>query len=151
MASSTWAHARPIAGPATASRPSIKEFLAKEFFAEDTSFKLDMCEKEELVKSDSSAVNFRPRVTDIKKFKKGKPAQKENEAIEFEFTIGVDHTAEFAQNMVESGLLLKEDDGKKVARMMETPIKQLATDRSGRLAKPNLEVEGEEGEGVVSG
>ena len=114
-----------------------------------------------LVKLDRSAVNFRPRVSDIEKFKKDKPAQKENEAIEFEFTIGVDHTAEFAQNMVESGLLLKEDDGKKVVKMMETQIKQLAMDRSGRLAKSNLEVdigeegalmaEGEEGEGAVSG
>ena len=137
-------------------RPSIKELLAKEFFAEDTGFKLDMCEREELVKSDSSAVNFRLRVTDHKKLKKDKPAHKENEAIEFEFAIGVENITEFTQNMVESGLLPKEDDGKKVAKMMETQIKQLATDRCKRvvnhikqlsldpceqLAKPNAEVE----------
>ena len=122
-------------------RPSIKKLLAKDFFAEDTGFKLDMCEREELVKSDSSAVIFRLSVMDTKKFKKDEPAHKENEAIEFEFTIGVDNTAEFTQNMVESGLLPKEDDSKKVAKMMETQIKQLATERCERLAKPDTEVE----------
>ena len=122
-------------------RPSIKKLLAKDFFAEDTGFKLDMCEREELVKSDSSAVIFRLSVMDTKKFKKDEPAHKENEAIEFEFTIGVDNTAEFTQNMVKSGLLPKEDDSKKVAKMMETQIKQLATERCERLAKPDTEVE----------
>jgi Oxidative-stress-responsive kinase 1 C-terminal domain len=39
------------------------------------------------------------RVTDQKKQRKDKPAHKENEAIEFEFNIGVDDCAEIAFNM----------------------------------------------------
>ena len=40
-----------------------------------------------------------PRVTDQKKQRKDKPTHKENEAIEFEFNIGVDDCLEIAKNM----------------------------------------------------
>jgi uncharacterized protein YcgL (UPF0745 family) len=42
-------------------RPSIKELLAKDFFAEDTGFKVELAQREELVKSDKNDVNFRLR------------------------------------------------------------------------------------------
>ena len=42
-------------------RPSIKELLAKDFFAEDTGFKVELAQREELVKSDKIDVNFRLR------------------------------------------------------------------------------------------
>ena len=45
-----------------------------------------------------SAIVF-PRVTDQKKQRKDKPTHKENEAIEFEFNIGVDDCLEIAKNM----------------------------------------------------
>ena len=54
------------------------------------------------------------RVTDHKKQRKDKPAHKENEAIEFEFNIGVDDCAEIAMKMYKSEMLLSEDDAKKV-------------------------------------
>merc|ERR1719431_2365069 len=104
-------------------RPSIKELLAKDFFAEDMGFKVELCEREELVKSDRNKVCFRVRVTDPKKLKKDKPGHKENEAIQFEFTIGVDDCQELAQQMLITGFLQKEDDTKKVAKMMEAQIK----------------------------
>jgi len=110
-------------------RPSIKELLAKDFFAEDMGFKVELCERDELVKSDKSEVNFRLRVTDSKKLKKSNPAHKENEAIEFEFTIGVDDCAEYASNMYKTGILQGEDDAKKVSKMMEAQIQLLKGER----------------------
>ena len=69
------------------------------------------------------------RVTDHKKQRKDKPAHKENEAIEFEFNIGVDDCSEIAMNMYKSGMLLTEDDAKKVAKMMENQITGLNKER----------------------
>ena len=134
-------------------RPSIKELLGKDFFAEDMGFKVELCEREELIKSDKNEIVFRLRVTDSKKLKKDKPAHKENEAIQFEFTIGVDNTTEMAQAMYTTGVLQKEDDAKKVAKMMETQIKALAKDRSERIPKgPEPEIDpGQGGRGVDGG
>ena len=110
-------------------RPSVKELLAKEFFAEDTGFKVEICERSELIKSDKSEINFRLRVTDTKKLKKINPAHKENEAIEFEYTIGVDDCAEYANNMLKNGILQGEEDAKKVAKMMQNQLTHLEDDR----------------------
>ena len=134
-------------------RPSIKELLGKDFFAEDMGFKVELCDREELIKSDKNEIVFRLRVTDSKKLKKDKPAHKENEAIQFEFTIGVDNTTEMAQAMYTTGVLQKEDDAKKVAKMMETQIKALAKDRSERIPKgPEPETDpGQGGRGFDGG
>jgi hypothetical protein len=43
-------------------------------------------------------------VTDQKKQRKDKPAHKENEAIEFEFNIGVDDCSEIAFNMYKASV-----------------------------------------------
>jgi WNK lysine deficient protein kinase len=48
-------------------RPSIKELLGKDFFAEDMGFKVELCDREELIKSDKNEIVFRLRVTDSKK------------------------------------------------------------------------------------
>ena len=53
-------------------------------------------------------------MTDHKKQRKDKPAHKENEAIEFEFNIGEDDCNEIAMTLYKSGMLLSEDDAKKV-------------------------------------
>ena len=42
-------------------------------------------------------------MTDHKKQRKDKPAHKENEAIEFEFNIGVDYCNEIATTLYKSG------------------------------------------------
>ena len=131
-------------------RPSIKELLGKDFFAEDMGFKVELCDREELIKSDKNEIVFRLRVTDSKKLKKDKPAHKENEAIQFEFTIGVDNTTEMAQAMYTTGVLQKEDDAKKVAKMMETQIKALSKDRNERIPK-GPEPEPDPGRGVDGG
>jgi hypothetical protein len=44
-------------------------------------------------------------VTDQKKQRKDKPAHKENEAIEFEFNIGVDDCSEIAFNMYKASVV----------------------------------------------
>lgn len=47
-------------------RPSIKELLAKDFFAEDTGFKMELAQRDQLVKSDKNPVKFRLRYTWIR-------------------------------------------------------------------------------------
>ena len=68
-------------------RPSMRELLLHEFFAEDTGFKLELVNRDNLVESQESMVNFRLRITDQGKTRRAKPAHKENEAIEFEFNL----------------------------------------------------------------
>jgi hypothetical protein len=42
----------------------MRELLLHEFFAEDTGFKLELVNRENLVESSDSMVNFRLRITD---------------------------------------------------------------------------------------
>ena len=81
-------------------RPSMKQLLQHEFFAEDTGFKLEILDRDMAVESDSKLINFRLRVTDQKKQRRDKPAHKENEAIEFEFNLEMDECIELTSNMV---------------------------------------------------
>jgi WNK lysine deficient protein kinase len=82
-------------------RPSMKQLLQHEFFAEDTGFKLELLNKEHLVASqDTMMIKFRLRVTDQRKQRREKPAHKENEAIEFDFNLESDICLEVSNNMV---------------------------------------------------
>ena len=81
-------------------RPSMRELLQHEFFAEDTGFKLELVNRDNLVDSSDSIVNFRLRITDQGKTRRAKPAHKENEAIEFEFNLCSDACGEITNNMV---------------------------------------------------
>ena len=75
-------------------RPSIKQLLAAEFFAEDTGFKLELLNREHLVTTQESMIKFRLKVTDQRKLRREKPAHKENEAIEFDFNLESDNCME---------------------------------------------------------
>lgn len=80
-------------------RPSIKQLLQHEIFAEDTGFKLEIRDREVLVETGAKIISFRLRVTDQRK-RREKPAHKENEAIEFEFNLENDECTELTNNMV---------------------------------------------------
>ena len=105
--------------------------LNSEFFAEDTGFKLELLNKEHFVANQDNMIKFRLRVTDQKKREKGreKPAHKENEAIEFDFNLESDNCLEVSSNMIKSGILLMEEDAKKVGKMMENQVNSLLKDR----------------------
>ena len=75
-------------------RPSIKQLLGFEFFAEDTGFKLELLNREHLVSNQESMIKFRLKVTDQRKLRREKPAHKENEAIEFDFNLESDNCME---------------------------------------------------------
>ena len=75
-------------------RPSIKQLLAAEFFAEDTGFKLELLNREHFVSNQESMIKFRLKVTDQRKLRREKPAHKENEAIEFDFNLESDNCME---------------------------------------------------------
>ena len=90
-------------------RPSIKQLLGFEFFAEDTGFKLELLNREHLVSNQENMIKFRLKVTDQRKLRREKPAHKENEAIEFDFNLESDNCMEVSNDMNESsGSLLTE-------------------------------------------
>ena len=117
-------------------RPSIKELLAEDFFV-DTGFEVEVVNHEELIKSDKNEIVFRLRV---KTSKKDNPCHKANEAIEFDFILGVDDPVQITQDMVSTHVLQKEEDAKIVAKIMEMRIRALEKDRSERSLKvPGIE------------
>lgn len=78
-------------------RPTIKELLDHEFFAEDLGLKLEIVNRDAAVKSNSSKILFRLRVTDPNKRTK---RYKENEAVQFEYDLKIDNAKEIAADMV---------------------------------------------------
>lgn len=78
-------------------RPSVKDLLTHEFFAEDPGLKIELVSKGDGEKVDTSKVEFRLRVVDPKKRSN---KYRENEAIQFEFDIDRDIVEEVAQDMV---------------------------------------------------
>ncbi|QQP39227.1 Serine/threonine-protein kinase wnk 1_3_4_ putative [Caligus rogercresseyi] len=116
----------------------MKELLQHEFFAEDFGFKLELLNREESVNSQESTINFRLRLTDQRKKRRDRPAHKENEAIEFEFSLQSDNCMEVANNMVKSGILLTEEDAKRVGKMMEAQILSLNKEREEKQRQAQL-------------
>ncbi|XP_063236077.1 uncharacterized protein LOC134538582 [Bacillus rossius redtenbacheri] len=110
-------------------RPSVKDLLLHEFFAEDVGLKLEMVSsREEAVVPSARRVEFRLRVLDPKKRSN---KHKENEAIQFEFDILGDDADEVAVEMAKSGLIM-EDDVKAVAKLIKTQISTLSKEREER-------------------
>ena len=80
-------------------RPSVKDLLNHEFFAEETGLKVEVVSRDEVVASNDESVQFRLRVLDPKK---RRDKHKENEAIQFEFNVVTDDADKLAQDMVHS-------------------------------------------------
>lgn len=78
-------------------RPTVKELLQMEFFQEDTGFKVELVDKEELINNFETKIELRLLVTDPKK---RKDKHKENEAIQFVFEIDKDNVDEVALALV---------------------------------------------------
>ncbi|XP_063604855.1 serine/threonine-protein kinase WNK3-like isoform X7 [Penaeus indicus] len=118
-------------------RPTVKDLLNHEFFQEDTGIKVDLCNKEEAVASDSGKVVLRLRVVDAKK---RKDKHKENEAIQFDFDINNDNPDKIAEGMVKMGMILEEDE-RSVSKMIQTQIQNITREREERRKKENMEKE----------
>ena len=82
-------------------RPTVKQLLNHEFFAEDCGMRLDVANREESVSSDGSVVELRLRVLDAKK---RRDKHKENEAIQFNYNLNKDNPEEIAKHMVSGRL-----------------------------------------------
>lgn len=78
-------------------RPTIKELLDHEFFAEDLGLKLEIIDRDQAVTNNSPKIVFRLRVTEPNKRTK---KYKENEAVQFDFDLNVDNAKEIASDMV---------------------------------------------------
>ena len=109
-------------------RPAIKQLLQHEFFAEDTGFKLELVNRDHTVTNQENMIKFRLRVTDQRK-RREKPAHKENEAIEFDFNLESDNCMEVSNGMIKSGIVLTEEDARKVGKLMESQVQSLMKDR----------------------
>ena len=77
-------------------RPSIKELLAFEFFAEDTGFKLELLNIDHLVSNQDWMIKFRLQVTCPNKLKMS--SLNDNEAIEFRFNLESDNGMEVSKH-----------------------------------------------------
>lgn len=79
-------------------RPSIKELLSMEFFMEESGIRIEYVDKEEMLASPSDpCVKLWLRIIDPKK---RRDKHKENEAVEFTFTIDKDDAHEVAHALV---------------------------------------------------
>ncbi|XP_043194001.1 serine/threonine-protein kinase WNK1-like isoform X3 [Amphibalanus amphitrite] len=102
-------------------RPTVKQLLNHEFFAEDCGMRLDVANREESISSDGSVVELRLRVLDAKK---RRDKHKENEAIQFNYNLNKDNPEEIAKHMVMSGILT-EEDARSVAKLISNQIQSL--------------------------
>ena len=78
-------------------RPTVKQLLNHEFFAEDCGMRLDVANREEAVSSSGSVIHLQLRVVDAKK---RRDTHKENEAIQFNYVLNKDNPEETAKQMV---------------------------------------------------
>lgn len=85
-------------------RPSVKDLLNHEFFAEDTGLKVEVVSRDEALTSNLPRFDFRLRVLDPKK---RRDKHKDNEAIQFVFDVDTDDADEIAQGMVSRSLFSK--------------------------------------------
>lgn len=81
-----------------ADRPTIKELLSMEFFMEETGIRIEYVDKEEMLANPADpCVKLWLRIIDPKK---RRDKHKENEAVEFTFTIDKDDAHEVAHALV---------------------------------------------------
>ncbi|XP_069501416.1 serine/threonine-protein kinase WNK3 isoform X2 [Ambystoma mexicanum] len=113
-------------------RLSIKELLNHAFFAEDTGLRVELAEEDNCL---SPSLALRLWVEDPKKLK-GK--HKDNEAIEFGFSLEVDNPDEVAFEMVKSGFF-HESDSKAVSKSIRDRVALIKKTRERRKQTGYLE------------
>lgn len=88
-------------------RPSIKQLLSEEFFMEETGIRIEYVDREQtLADPNDPMVKLWLRIIDPKK---RRDKHRENEAVEFTFTIEKDDATEVARALFEEGYLMEED------------------------------------------
>ena len=81
-------------------RHTVKDLLLLDFFREDSGVKVELVNRDTEVASDTTTIQLRLRLTDSKKRKQ---QHKENEAIQFDYSMNDDHPDNIAQEMVRAG------------------------------------------------
>ncbi|KAL8611231.1 hypothetical protein ACOMHN_013662 [Nucella lapillus] len=108
-------------------RYTVKDLLQHDFFLEDAGLKLELVTREDEA-ANCPDIQLRLRVADAKKRRE---KHKENEAIQFDFSILNDQPEEVAQELVNSGFL-HEDDMRIVIRQIRDRVAQVKRDRDRR-------------------
>ena len=110
-------------------RPTIKELLCMDFFLEDTGIKVEYVDREETLANPSDpSVRLWLRIIDPKK---RRDKHRENEAVEFTFTIDKDDAYEVAHALFDAGYLM-EEDVRTTALLINNQIQLCARDRQSR-------------------
>ncbi|XP_055700878.1 uncharacterized protein LOC129800484 [Phlebotomus papatasi] len=107
-------------------RPSCKDLLNSEFFAQDIGIRLEPTQKETFMANpDATRIDFRLRVINPKK----RPAKyKENEAVQFFFDYAHDDYDELAVEMARGNHILDEDI-REVAKLLKIQVNALIAER----------------------
>jgi len=111
-------------------RPSIKELLSEEFLMEDTGIKIEYVDRDETLENHNDpCVKLWLRIIDPKK---RRDKHRENEAVEFTFTIGKDDSQEVAHALFEAGYLM-EEDVRTTAQLINNQINLVNRERDRKL------------------
>lgn len=113
-------------------RPSCKDLLNSDFFSDDIGIMLQPMSKDAFLNSvECNKIEFRLRLLDSKQrtYK-----HKENEAIQFEFDIGVDNTDDIAKDMFNANIIT-EEDSKTVAKLLKVQISAMMKERREKTAQ----------------
>lgn len=116
-------------------RPGCKDLLNSDFFSDDIGIKLQPLSKEVFLNNpDCNKIEFRLRLLDSKQrmYK-----HKEDEAIQFDFAIGIDNTDDIASDMFNANII-SEDDSKIVSKLLKVQISAMLKERREKAAQQQL-------------
>lgn len=112
-------------------RPGCKDLLKSDFFSDDIGLKLQPFGKEAFLSNpDCNRIEFRLRLLDSKQ---RQYKHREDEAIQFDFEIGVDSTDDVASDMFQANII-GEEDSRTVAKLLKVQISSMLKERRERAA-----------------
>lgn len=112
-------------------RPGCKDLLKSDFFSDDIGLKLQPFSKEAFLGNpDCNRIEFRLRLLDSKQ---RQYKHREDEAIQFDFEVGVDSTDDVASDMFQANII-GEEDSRTVAKLLKVQISSMLKERRERAA-----------------
>lgn len=112
-------------------RPGCKDLLNSDFFSDDIGLKLQPFGKESFMSNpDCNRIEFRLRLLDSKQ---RQYKHREDEAIQFDFEVGVDSTDDVANDMFQANII-GEEDSRTVAKLLKVQISSMLKERRERAA-----------------
>lgn len=112
-------------------RPGCKDLLESDFFSDDIGLKLQPFAKDAFLNNpECNRIEFRLRLLDSKQ---RQYKHREDEAIQFDFEVGVDSTDDVASDMFQANII-GEEDSRTVAKLLKVQISSMLKERRERSA-----------------